>query len=160
MDRYKTVTISVNIMKVNRIQFVISISQFIKFGTLELLPSQKMGDILTAIIHIKEIYMKRGFKIDIMLMDGEFEPLRGELAALQITLNSVSCEEQIPPSERRIRTLKERTRSIFNTLPFKSEIPSQMTVQMVYCCNFWLNIFPPTDGVSQQSSPRELITGQ
>ena len=35
-----------------------------------------------------------------------------------------------------------------------------MTLQMVYCCNFWLNIFPPTDGVSQHLSPQELITGQ
>ena len=70
MDRYKTVTLSVDIMKVNRIPFLISISQFIKFGTVELLPSQKMGAILTAIKHIKAIYMKRGSKIDIMLMDG------------------------------------------------------------------------------------------
>ena len=104
--------------------------------------------------------MKRGFKIDIMLMDGEFEPLRGDLAALQITLNSVSRKDHVPAAERRIRTLKERTRSIFNTIPFKSKIPSHMTVQMVYCCNFWLNIFPPTNGVSQHLSPRELITGQ
>ena len=110
------------------IQFLISISQFIKFGTVKLLPGQKMGAILTAIKHIKEIYIKRGFKIDIMLMDGEFEPLRGELAALQITLNSVSRKEHVPAAERRIRTLKERTRSIFNTLPFKSKTPLQTTV--------------------------------
>ena len=53
-------------MKVNRIPFLISISQFIKFGTVELLPGQKMGSILTAIKHIKAINMKRGFKINII----------------------------------------------------------------------------------------------
>ena len=35
----------------------------------------------------------------------------------------------------------------------------QMTVQMVYNCNFWLNVFPPTPGVSDPISPRELLTG-
>jgi hypothetical protein len=30
---------------------------------------------------------------------------------------------------------------------------------MVSTCNFWLNNFPPTDGVTQNLSPREIITG-
>ena len=32
-------------------------------------------------------------------------------------------------------------------------------VQMVSTCNFWLNIYPPSDGVSRSINPRELITG-
>ena len=32
-------------------------------------------------------------------------------------------------------------------------------MQMVSTCNFWLNIFPPTDGISRNINPRELITG-
>ena len=35
-----------------------------------------------------------------------------------------------------------------------------MVVQIVYSCNFWLNVFPLSDGVSQNLSPRELLTGQ
>jgi hypothetical protein len=91
-------------------------------------------------------------------MDGEFEPLRGELSTLGITLNTVSRGEHVPEAERRIRTLKERTRSVYNTLPF-DKVPAQMTVQMVYSSNFWLNVFPPGKGVSGDHSPRELITG-
>jgi hypothetical protein len=30
---------------------------------------------------------------------------------------------------------------------------------MVSTCNFWLNIFPPKDGISRNTNPRELITG-
>ncbi len=29
---------------------------------------------------------------------------------------------------------------------------------MVSTCNFWLNVYPPKDGVSQKINPRELIT--
>ena len=35
-----------------------------------------------------------------------------------------------------------------------------MVVQMVYSCNVWLNVFPPTDGITENLIPRELITGQ
>ena len=34
-----------------------------------------------------------------------------------------------------------------------------LIVQMVSTCNFWLNIYPPKDGVSHNINPRELITG-
>jgi hypothetical protein len=34
-----------------------------------------------------------------------------------------------------------------------------LIVQMVSTCNFWLNIYPPKDGVSWNINPRELITG-
>ena len=35
-----------------------------------------------------------------------------------------------------------------------------MVVQMVYSCNFCINVFPPSDGVSHQFIPRELLTRQ
>jgi hypothetical protein len=46
MDRYKAVTLAADIMKVNKIPMMVSISSVIKFGTVELLKDQKMGTIL------------------------------------------------------------------------------------------------------------------
>ena len=34
-----------------------------------------------------------------------------------------------------------------------------LVVQMVSTANFWLNVFPPKDGISGSINPRELITG-
>eukprot|EP00978_Attheya_sp_CCMP212_P043302 scaffold280126_cov62-Attheya_sp.AAC.1 len=84
-------------------------------------------------------------------MDGQFEPLRSELADLRINLNVVSNDEHVPEIERHIRTTKERVRCIYNTLPFK-KIPPRLVVEMVYASNFWLNAFPPADGVSDHGS--------
>jgi hypothetical protein len=103
-------------------------------------------------------YCQRGFILEIDEVDGQFEPLRGDLAEMGITLNKCSHEEHVPVAERRIRTLKERCRSICNTLPF-TKLPPMLTVQMVSTCNFWLNIYPPKDGISRNINPRELITG-
>ena len=92
-------------------------------------------------------------------MDGEFKTMCGDLSEMNITLNMFSNAEHVPIVERRIFTVKERVRSIYNILTF-GKIPAMMVVQMEYSCNFWLNVFLPTDGVSEKLSPRELITGQ
>jgi hypothetical protein len=47
-------------------------------------------------------YVKRGFILEIVKVDGQFEPLRGELAEMGITLNKCSREEHIPVAERQI----------------------------------------------------------
>ena len=63
-------------------------------------------------------------------MDGQFEPLRGDLADMGIQLNTVSNDEHAPEIERQIRTLKERTRGIYCTLPFH-KIPRCLIIEML-----------------------------
>jgi hypothetical protein len=93
-----------------------------------------------------------------MMVDGQFETLRRDLVGLGIAVNCVSRDEHVREIERHIRTIKERTRCIYNQLPFK-KIPARITIEMVYSSNFWLNMFPPTDGVSKTMSPRAIIAG-
>jgi hypothetical protein len=158
MDHYRRIVLCVDVMKVNKIPFLVSISRAIKFGTVAWLKNTKGPAILECIRNVRNIYVKRGFILEIIEVDGQFEPLRGDLAEMGITLNKCSREEHVPVAERRIRTLKERCRSISNTLPFP-KFPTRLTIQMVSTCNFWLNIFPPKDGISRNINPRELITG-
>ena len=54
-------------------------------------------------------------------MDGQFEPLRGNLAELGIVLNTASNDEHVPEIERQIRTVKERTRAIYCTFLIQSQ---------------------------------------
>jgi hypothetical protein len=158
MDHYRKIILCVDVMKVNKMPFLVSISRAIKFGTVAWLKNAKADTILAHIKDVRNIYVKRGFLLEIVEVDGQFEPLRGELAAMGITLNKCSREEHVPVAERRIRTLKERCRSICCSLPF-AKLPGMLVVQMVSTCNFWLNVYPPTDGVSRSINPRELITG-
>jgi hypothetical protein len=91
-------------------------------------------------------------------MDGQFESIRGDLAGLDITLNTVANDEHVPEVERYIRTVKDRTRSVYNSLPFK-RMPARMIVEMVSHSVFWLNSFPALDGISRTLSPRAIVTG-
>jgi hypothetical protein len=114
---------------------------------------------MKAIRAVTKIYQKRGFKVTInLLKDGQFEPIRGDLSTLHINLNTVSNAEHVPEVERYIRTTKERVRSVYNTLPFK-KMPTRLTIELVYYSVFWLNSFPPRDGISTTMSPRTILSG-
>ena len=158
MSRYRDVELTADVMKINKIPFFVSVSRKIKFGTAEFLQSQTNKSLFTAVKQIRAVYMKRGFRITNVLMDGQFESMRGELSELGITLNTVSNNEHVPEIERYIRTVKERVRCTYNSLPFE-KMPPRLIIEMVYSSVFWLNSFPPVDGVSTTLSPRSIVVG-
>jgi hypothetical protein len=158
MAHYRKVVLCVDVMKVNRMPFLVTISRAIKFGTVAWLKNARTYTILKKITDVRNIYIKRGFLLEIVEVDGQFEPLRGALSELGVTLNRCYRDEHGPSAERMIHTLKERCRYIYNTLLFK-KLPGILVVQATSTCIFWLNIFPPKDGTSRKINPRELITG-
>ena len=114
--------------------------------------------LLDAVKKIQQVYHRRGFEIAHLLMDGQFEPIHGDLSSLGITLNTVANDEHVPEVERYIRTLKEQTHATYNMLPFK-QMPSRLIIEMVYTANLWLNMFPHPNGISQMMSPQAILTG-
>jgi hypothetical protein len=91
-------------------------------------------------------------------MDGQFEPIRYKTAAMGMHLNIASNEEHVHEIERSNRTVKERVRSVYATLPFK-KLPVRFIIEMVVGCIMWLNAFPVKGGVSPTISPRAIVTG-
>jgi hypothetical protein len=158
LARYHKITLCGDIMFVNKIPFFITISRNIKFGTVEMIMNRQQKTILGAVTQVCQLYKTKGFQVDNILMDGEFECLRGDLAALGVGLNITSNDEHVGDIERYIRTVKERTRSIYNTLPFQ-QLPTRLIIEMVYTSVFWLNCFPNKNGISTSLSPRAIITG-
>lgn len=59
---------------------------------------------------------------------------------------AASDDEQVGEIEQYIRTTKERTRGIWNTLPFK-KIPARMIIEMVKGSVSWLNM-PPMGSIT------------
>lgn len=159
VDRHREVTIGFDVMYVNSIAFAVSICRALKFGTAEAIKDRKAGTLLSSIKRIQATYARRGFRMNMVAGDNEFATLEGPLSNAGISLNVVSADEHVPEIERHIRTLKERCRAMFNTLPFR-RMPNRMIVEMVYAVNFWLHAFPARDGVSAHISPRELVTGR
>ena len=103
--------------------------------------------------------MQRSFCIVEMQMDGQFEPLRGALAEMKITMNVCSEAEHIGNIERLNRRVKERARGVVTHLPYK-KLPRRMVIELMHLCAFWLNVFPPgLKTIHPTMSPRAILTG-
>eukprot|EP00536_Pseudo-nitzschia_multiseries_P012906 jgi/Psemu1/33464/gm1.33464_g len=158
-EQYMAITLAIDVMYINGIPFLNSISQNIHYGTCLPLPKMKLKDISEALQHIVGYYVKRNFKVIMILADGQFKGLQHSLAKHQITLNIVSKDEHVPEIERYNRTLKERCRCLYSELPF-DRLPKQMVVEMVRTIVFYQNaFFPWAGGVSNTIAPTTIVTG-
>ena len=156
---YQKVTLCVDIMYVNRVAMLVSISRNIKFATIEAIPNNKSTVLMKGIKAILQIYQRNGFSVEVALTDGEFGHLCGEMANMGVTLNKTSWDEHMGDIERFICTVKEWMWAIYNTLPFH-KVPARMVVEMAKACVFWLNSFPPQSSFDNELSPHTIVTGQ
>ena len=102
LKRYQNVTLCIDIMYINWVAMMISISRNIKFATIEAIPSNKTPIFIKGVKGILQIYRRNGFNVKIALMDREFGHLCGELAGMGVTLNEMSQDEHIGDIERYI----------------------------------------------------------
>jgi hypothetical protein len=106
MQKYQHVTLSADVMFVCRIPFLMTISRHIKFGTAGKLDRQNDTTILSHFKVVLALYATHGFKVTIVLGDGQFESMRGELSDMGALLNVVAEGEHVPEIERYNRTSK------------------------------------------------------
>ena len=106
-------------MYMNKVPLLVTLSQNIKFGTMEAVADRKEATLLKCIKGEVSLYRKAGFKVTTALMDGEFVPFRGGLAELGLRLNETLRDEHVGDIERYICMVKERMQAIYNTLPFQ-----------------------------------------
>ena len=90
MSRYCNVTLAADVMHVNRIPMLVTVSKNIRFATIEALPNRNIPTLVKEIKSVATVYRRAGFRIMTAKMDGEFEAMRGDLADLGITLNEAA----------------------------------------------------------------------
>ena len=153
--RHGQVSIAIDIMFVNKVPFLISHSRSLRFGIVSHIINRKLDTVGEALQAMVEVYTTRGFKINQIYADYEFEKLRPRFPKL----NTAGTNDHVPEIERYIRTVKDRARSTYRMLPYQY-IPRLALIQLIHNCVFWLNAFPHPDGVSKEYSPRYLLTGK
>lgn len=103
-----------DIMFINKISFLITISRNIKFGTIDVLDNRQVRTVVQKIRSVIRLYKHRGFEINTILADHEFEPLRPFITYIDTTAEG----KHQPDVEGYIGTVKDRSRSAYNMLPF------------------------------------------
>ena len=113
---YREVTICCDLIHINGISFLNTISWHIMFATGSMIKNRKVENIADGITQVHKLYLQRGFKITHMHTDCDFGPLRKEMTALGINLNCASKMEHVTKIYHFIRTVKERFRSARSTM--------------------------------------------
>ena len=119
LDKYKEVTIICDLMYINGIGLINTISRHIMFAKGSMIKIRRIKNITDGIAQVHKLYLQCGFKITHMHAGCEFERICREMIALGINLNCASKKEHIPGIEHFIRTVKERIRSARSAIPFK-----------------------------------------
>jgi hypothetical protein len=156
LKRYHAVTLCVDVMFVNCIPFLVSISRHLRFGTIELLHSRTSRDLLTGIHRIATVYATSGFQVTRVHGDPEFEPLREDLS---MHLECCNEDERVPEVECYIRTIKERAHCAVANCPFRFW-PCCLVINLVQSVVFWLNVcFHPTTASMTSLGPVHSLLG-
>ena len=158
-DNYREITISADIIYVNHIPFITTLSRHIYFTTVEAVYNAKASTLLRCIRSVIGQYTKRGLHVTKFIADSQFDCIADELGRSdsieQVLLSKDEHEKFI---ERNNRFVKDRCRCMFSELPYK-RIPKRMTIRLVYTAVFWINSFPRNEGISNTMSPRVMMTG-
>jgi len=76
MDKHGEVILAIDIMFINKIPFVMTTSRNIHFGTAELVKDMKNNTLITSIEQVIQAYQARGFKIQAILADRQFQHIQ------------------------------------------------------------------------------------
>ena len=106
IDLHKYVTLVGDVMFVNGIPFLVTMSRRIRFITVQHVPDRKASALANVMKQVMNLYSRAGFVCQTALMDGEFEPLKAKLVG-SIEVNTTAKNEHVGEIERKICSLKD-----------------------------------------------------
>ena len=117
LNYYKDVVLSIDILFVNRIPFIATISRNIHYGTIAPLPNMKIETLEREIEWVMRGYSTRGFSMSVktILVDLQFKAIK-DRNNLPVRTSVCSRDEHIPEIERFICVMKERARCYYAML--------------------------------------------
>jgi hypothetical protein len=157
LETHRDVTLAIDLMFINKIPFLITVSRGLHIGSIHALDNRQADTVATSLLYVLRRYKRRGFKINTVLADDEFQAVANLLP--RYNFNLCGADEHVPDIERYIRTTKDTIRSAYNDMPFQ-HIPRIMVVRLAENAIFWQNAFPHPDSVTPDHSPRFLIDGR
>ena len=157
IQQYNKIRLFIDIFWVNGRPFFHTISEWIKYRTVNAIDDRSQRTLRTEIQSILNLYEARGFDVTRIEGDREFACVTN--AFLPIDVNIADADDHVAEAERSIRTIKERVRCLVQGMPFR-QLPKIMIRGAVDNATRSLNMFPPIHGVSKTMSPATILTGK
>ena len=157
---HQFVTFVGDVMFVNGMPFLLTLSRTLSFGTAEILTSRTAPRLGRSLTRVMRLYASRGFIMRCIMVDMKFEPVKEHVALVEINTNA--AHEHMGEIEHFVRTVKECTRCIVTSLPFRFFYP-MIVIRLIYFVVSMLNVPVRTfaeGGITNDYSPREIVTGK
>jgi hypothetical protein len=153
------IILCIDIFYVGGLMFLVSISTEMKLIMCTHIVDRSSQSLLSAITEQSALYNSKGYKIVVLLCDGELgvNANRSELNVIGIELSLCSKNEHIHLVERAIRHVKERVRACWNMIPYT--LSNIMIIHLVYHCVYAINVFPKKNSISDMS-PHQIFLGR
>ena len=116
LEKHSNLTLQANILYVNGIPFLATVSNPVDYVTVQALPDEKDNTLKKALDKVLNLYKARGFDVTCIDVDGQFESLEQYYGAV---LNICAQNEHVGRIERKIRVIEARGRSESSGIPFK-----------------------------------------
>ena len=157
-ERHMLVTLTADVMFVNGIAFLVTLSRDIRLFSCEHVPSRTAKQLSNSFKKNLWIYARGGFKVRTIMMDMEFEKVKDQLGMVEV--NTTAAREHVGEIERGIRFVKERARCVVTSAKRVGihYLHKQIVIRLVYFVTMCINSVPTTLGVSRKYSPREIVT--
>jgi len=130
----------------------------IKFVSIQPCRGRGRKEIEKVLGKVLERFRSRGIRTTDCNCDNEFEKVTPFLEARKISANIVGRNEHVGIVERSIRTIKERVRCIFHSIPYR-RMPRIMIDAILRSTISWLTAFLNNEGVSRDYSPASIVLG-
>ena len=157
---HKFVTLSADVMFVNGLPFFITRSRDIKLISAEYIPSRTAKQLSSSLTKIVKVYARGGFIVRLVLMDMEFEKIKDEFD--HVVVNTTAAREHVSEAEKAIQDVKVRARCVISDLRVAGfmYLHKMIVVHCVYFVVMMINAVPANLGISENFSPREIVTGR
>jgi hypothetical protein len=103
---YHDITLSMDIMFINKLPFLVMISCGLHFGTVEHLTNQEIQCMAAALKCVINLYQQHGFSITSVHANPKFQPLQMDVHC--ISFNFCAQGEHVPNVECYIQMIKDR----------------------------------------------------
>ena len=154
------VNLFIDIMYVNRIPFLLCKSDgIVNHRKVFFLSSRGKIKIYKRLKLIRLMYEKRGFKVNIIHADNEFDFNEVKSSFPNSTWEICARGEHVPTIEREIRSVKDRCRPMCHAIPF-NRYTKLMTIHLVISAVKWINSFPSKNMTGLSLSPSNILEGK
>ncbi len=149
VNMHKYVTLVADVMFVNGLPFLVTLSRGISIVMIEFLPSQTGKHLALTVERVLKVYARGGFVAQTMMMDMEFEKLADLLP--NVVINTTVAQEHVGEIEQKIQVIKERARGTMNTLLY-TQSPKLIIIELMHFCVMWMNAFVVKSGISKNGT--------